>query len=128
MEKQEACAVPSYAEDIQALAKWQWCLEADDGRFIASMAIVPDFSDRGWFVAYPGSAIKTGVELRPLFRVFNILAQAKVYGELRAWVAHNDARAIRFAKSFGFVYDCGPAAGFSPTGRDMDLFLWRSTQ
>jgi hypothetical protein len=100
-------------------------LESDQGEFIAAMAIVPDYPRRGWLVAYPGAAIKSGLELRPMLKIFNILGRMNVYDELRAWVCHEDARAIRFAKAFGFVYDCGPATGFSPTGRNMDLYTWR---
>lgn len=121
----EALAAPHLAQVAASDAKWQWCLEADDGTFLASMAIVPDVDRRGWFVSYPGKAIASGQELRPMFKIFRILCQMDVYTELRAWVCHHDARAIRFAKSFGFVYDCGPATGFSPTGRDLDLYLWR---
>ena len=89
------------------------------------MAIVPDIGTRGWLVSYPGAAITTGLELRPMMRLFKILCDMRVYSELRAWVCHHDERAIRFAKAFGFVYDCGPATAFSPTGRDMDLYIWR---
>jgi hypothetical protein len=60
-----------------------------------------------------------------LFKIFR--DSGAVYDELRAWVASDDARAIRFAECFGFRLDCGPATGFSPTGRDMSLFLWRRT-
>ena len=123
----EALAAPHLAQIAASEAKWQWCLEGDAGEFIAAMAIVPDVGRRGWLVSYPGKAITTGLELRPMLRLFLILGQMGVYDELRAWVCHDDARAIRFAKSFGFVYDCGPATGFSPSGRDMDLYIWRQT-
>jgi hypothetical protein len=123
----EALAAPHLAQIVMSEAKWQWCLEGDAGQFIAGMAIIPDLGAKGWLVSYPGAAITTGLELRPMLRIFKILGQMGVYSELRAWVCHDDPRAIRFAKAFGFVYDCGPATGLSPTGRDMDLFIWRAT-
>lgn len=108
-----------------ATAKWAWTLEDDHGQFVASMAIMPDIGRRGWFVSYPGANM-TASQLRPLFRMFTIFRDSgAVYDDLRAWVASDDLRAIRFAEWFGFSVDCGPATGFSPTGRDMSLFLWR---
>lgn len=107
-------------------AKWAWTLEDDAGGFVASMAIIPDGDRRGWFVSYPGECIKSAGQLRPMFRLFTIFANSgAVYDELRAWVCPNDIRAVRFAEWFGFRYDCGPATGFSPCGRDLSLYLWR---
>lgn len=122
----EALAQPSLAEMVASEARWAWTLEDDQGEFVASMAIMPDVGRRGWFVSYPGARIRSAAELRPLFRLYTIFRDTGlVYDELRAWVATNDRRAIRFAEWFGFKYDCGPATGFSPTGRDMNLMLWR---
>jgi len=124
-EADEASKAPRLLHQIASEASWQWCLERDDGSLVASAAIIPDSDGRGWFAGYPGAGLKSGLELRPLIKLYRILDQAQVFDELRAWVASEDRRAIHFAKAFGFVYDCGPATGFSPTGRDMDLMLWR---
>lgn len=109
-------------------ARWQWCLEGDDGTFIAAVSIIPDGERRGWLAGYPGAAIETGLELRPLLRLFRILCSAGVYDELRAWIVSDDTRSIRFASAFGFVYECGPALGLSPCGRDLDLYTWRPSE
>jgi len=125
-EQAEALAQPFLPEMVATTAKWAWTLEDDHGEFVASMAIMPDVNRRGWFVSYPGAAIRSSAELRPLFRLFTIFRDSgAVYDELRAWVASDDERAIRFAEWFGFRLDCGPATGFSPTGRDLSLYLWR---
>lgn len=122
----EACAQPSLPELVASTAKWAWSLEDDRGEFLASVAIMPDVGRRGWLVAYPGEAVRSAAQLRPLFRLYTILRDdGDLYDELRAWVAPDDARAIRFAEWFGFRYDCGPASGFSPTGRDLSLYMWR---
>jgi hypothetical protein len=107
-------------------ARWQWCLEQDDGELIAAMMVVPDGPGRGWLAAYPGQSMM-GMDLRPMLRLWKIYQRYAPQQTIRAWVASEDNRAIKFARSFGFVYDCGPATGFSRTGRDMDLFLWRQT-
>jgi hypothetical protein len=122
----EALAQPFLAEMVASSAKWAWTLENDRGEFVASMAIMPDVGRRGWFVSYPGAGIQSAAELRALFRLYTIFRDSgAVYDELRAWVVCDDARAIRFAEWFGFRLDCGPATAFSPTGRDMSLYLWR---
>jgi len=111
---------------VASEARWAWALEDDQGDFVASMAVIPDGERRGWFVSYPGARIRSSAELRPLFRLYTIFRDTGVvYDELRAWVASSDRRAIRFAEWFGFKYDCGPATGLSPTGRDMNLMIWR---
>ena len=112
-------------DTVIQMARWQWALETDAGEYIAGMAIVPDTTRRGWFCAFHGTALSNAVQLRPMIRMFNLLSQARVFDELRAWVLSDDAVAIRFAERFKFVYDCGPATGFSPTGADMTLYLWR---
>jgi hypothetical protein len=100
-----------------------------DGVFLAGMAVVPDDlsarGDRGWFVAYPGEALVNGFQIRPMFNLFNDLKRLGPYNELRAWVHHGAEREEQFAKSFGFALDCGPASGLSPSGCDMNLWLWR---
>jgi hypothetical protein len=121
----EALAAPHLAEFAASEAKWQWCLEGDRGELICAAAIIHDIGRKGWFVSYPGKALTSGLQLKPMIKLYRILIGCGIYDELRAWVCHQDDRAIRFAKSFGFVYDCGPAVGFSPTGRDMDLYTWR---
>lgn len=123
-DRAEALARPSLVEVVSE-AKWAWTLEDDQGQFVGSMAIVHDFGRRGYFCCYPTEGM-TASQLRPLFRMFTTFRDSGVvYDELRAWVASEDRRAKRFAEWFGFVYDCGPAAGLSPTGRDQDLYLWR---
>jgi len=106
-------------------AKWQWALETDSGGYIAGCAILPDGDRRGWFAGVPGTHLKSSVQLKPLIRLWRIFQTVDLYDEIRAWVMTDDDRAVMFAKRFGFVYDCGPATGFSPTGRDMSLFIWR---
>ena len=125
-ERAEAFAQPYLPEMVSTTAKWAWTLEDDEGEFVASMAIMPDVNRRGWFVSYPGERIRSSAELRPLFRLYTIFRDSgAVYDELRAWVASDDERAIRFASWFGFEFDCGPATRLSPTGRDLSLWLWQ---
>jgi len=118
---------PHLISVIRSQARWQWALETDQGTYIAGVAIMPDIDRRGWFVGLPGAALKTGLQLRPLIKLQNRLKSAGVFTELRAWVLADDPQAITFAQRFGFRYDCGPATGFSPTGRDMSLFKWSRT-
>ncbi|HBS50100.1 MAG TPA: hypothetical protein DEA05_08445 [Rhodobacteraceae bacterium] len=114
---------------VATTAKWAWTLEDDEGEFVASMAIMPDVNRRGWFVSYPGERIRSSAELRPLFRLYTIFRDSgAVYDELRAWVASDDERAVRFASWFGFEFDCGPATRLSPTGRDLSLWLWQGAK
>ncbi len=108
----------------QRAARWQWALETDDGTYIAGVAIVPDIDRRGWVAGFPGEALNSAVQMRPLLRLYRNLLEAGVYNELRAWITSDDIQSIRFAECFGLRYDCGPATSFSPTGRDMSLFLW----
>jgi len=125
-EKAEAFAQPYLPEMVATTAKWAWALEDDNGEFVASLAIVPDINRRGWFVSFPSERIRSSAELRPLFRLYTIFRDSgAVYDELRAWVCPDDPRAIRFAEWGGFKLDCGPATGFSPTGRDLSLYTWR---
>lgn len=129
LEQAEAFAQLYLAEAVQESAKWAFTLEDDNGQFIASMAIMPDVNRNGWLVSYPGAAIGSGHELRPLLRLFKIFRDSgAVYDTLRAWVASDDQRAIKFAEAFGFVYDCGPATGLSPIGRDMNLYRWSNSK
>lgn len=123
-ERADMFAQPLLAE-VASESAWAWTLEDDAGEFVASMAIVPDIGARGWFVSYPGEGI-TAAQLRPLFRHFIAFRDhGGVYDTLRAWVASDDQRSIRFAEWFGFRFDCGPATGLSPSGRDMSLYVWR---
>ena len=93
------------------------------------MAVVDDpLPGRGWFVAYAGERLKSPFQIRPMFNLFADLKRLGPYDELRAWVLTGEAREERFARRFGFRLDCGPASGFSPTGRDMSLWLWRRHQ
>lgn len=80
---------------------------------------------RGWFVAYAGIGLSSFWQIRPMHALFRDLQRLGPYGELRAWVMAGDRREERFAYTFGFELDCGPATGFSATGRDMNLWLWR---
>lgn len=105
--------------------KWQWALETDNGGYIAGCAVLPDGDRRGWFAGVPGVHLKSGVQLKPLIRLWKIFQTVDLYDEIRAWVMTDDAQAVMFAERFGFMLDCGPATGFSPSGRDMSLFIWR---
>lgn len=125
-EREEASSQPQLVEWMIAEAKWQWCLERDDGEFLAAACIATEFGRRGWFAGFPGEAIRSAAELRPLFVVWDMLIDSgAAWDELRAWVRHGDQRSIRFAERFGFRYDCGPATGILQTGHDASLFLWR---
>ena len=106
-------------------SKWQWSLETDSGGYMAGAAILPEQPRRGWFTAVIGVHLKSPAQIRPLIRLWDILQTYDLYDEIRAWVASDDVRAVKFAERFGFVYDAGPCTGFSPTGRDMSLFTWR---
>lgn len=124
----EASAAPYFHLTIEREAPWQWALEDDAGGYVAGAAIMPERHggcERGWVCAFPGERLRSGVQIRPLIRLFRMLCDAGVYDELRAWVDAHDARAIAFAEAFGMRYDCGPASGFSPAGRDLSLYLWR---
>lgn len=123
--RDEASAHLSSLEAVEACAPWRWSFVDDAGRFVAAMAIVPDLGRCGWFVAYPGHRLRTAAQIRPMIREYLAMRASGVYTELRAWVASEDEQAQRFARWFGFRFDCGPATGLSPTGRDLDLYLWR---
>lgn len=124
--RQEGCAAPYFLEAAAQNATWQWGMTTD-GAFLAGMAVVPDPAgdNRGWFVVYPGAILESPFQIRPMFQRFRDLARLGPYDELRAWVVAGSAREERFAAWFGFLYDCGPATGYSPTGLDMNLWLWR---
>jgi hypothetical protein len=76
-------------------------------------------------MGYPGADLEDGLCLRPIIRRYRAMLAVGVFDELRAWVIASDRRAIQFAEHFGLAYDCGPATGYSPRGRDMNLYLWR---
>ena len=99
----------------------------DGGAYIAGFAVIPDGPGRGWFTGFPGLGLRSAISLRPMIRAFDIAKKAGTWHELRAWIDTNSAENKRFAEAFGFKFDCGPATGFSPDGRDMDLYLWRTT-
>jgi hypothetical protein len=125
--RQEASAAPYFLETA-AQNSWQWGL-TEGGKFIAGMSVHEDvIAGRGWFVAFPSKHLNSPFQVRPMFKLFDDLARLGPYTELRAWVLAGADREERFAKWFGFELDCGPASGFSPTGQDMNLFLWRRKQ
>lgn len=125
-QRDEALAAPFFLEETRKAA-WQWGLTIDD-EYICGAAIMPDvMPGRGWFVAYAGKALVSPFQIRPMFQLFRDLARLGPYDELRAWVLDGFEREERFARWFGFELDCGPASGFSPTGRDMNLWIWRRT-
>lgn len=105
-------------------AKWQWRTEREDGSFVAAAAVFSDGQRRGWVAGFPGEGMKAH-ELRGLMRYLRDLQASGLYDELRAWVCADDMKSRGFAERMGFAYDCGPATGLSPTGRDMCLYLWR---
>ncbi|AGH16031.1 hypothetical protein DVVG_00045 [Dunaliella viridis virus SI2] len=90
------------------------------------MAVVPDLiPSRAWFVAYRSKALRSPFQIRPMFDLFRDLARLGPYDELRAFILTDEPMHERFASWFGFRLDCGPATGYSATGRDMNLWLWR---
>jgi len=113
-------------------APWSWSVEDRHGRFVAAAAIIPEPTNRAhrqgraraWFCGLPGEAMRSGLQLRPLISRFRHLAQAGVYDDIRAWLLR-DPVDWHFARHFGFAFDCGPAHGLSPTGRDLYLYRWR---
>jgi|GEM_PF-6471620 len=105
-------------------ARWQWCLETDDGRLIAAAMVVPDGDRRGWFVGFPGVGL-TALAMRPLIKRWRSFEHVGPYDVLRAWIRSDDAVAITFARAFNFQYDCGPADSLSPGGYDMSLYMWK---
>lgn len=123
-ERAEAFAASPSALTIPSAASWAWTIESDEGEFLASAAVV-DEAGEGWVVAYPGAALVGIRQIMPLVRMFRTYQELGPHDTLRAWVAAEDERAIRFATWCGLLYECGPAIGFSPTGRDMSLFVWR---
>lgn len=89
---------------------------------------MPDpVAGRAWACGYAGRGLNSPFQIGPLFDKFNDLKRLGPYHEIRAWIVDEDLREERFASWFGFEIDCGPAAGFSPTGRDMNLWTWRRT-
>ena len=124
-ERREVLLAPSLLVATQS-ATWQWGMTIDD-RWLAGMAVMPDMcgEGRGWFVSYRSSECDSAFLIRPMFQLLRDLCRLGPYHELRAWVAHGAAREERFASWFGFELDTGPASGFSPSGRDMNLWLWR---
>jgi hypothetical protein len=97
-----------------------------DDRWIFGWAVLEDpVPGRGWFVAYAGEGLSSPFQIRPMLSRFQDLARLGPFDELRAWIVAGAEREERFAKWFGFELDCGPASGYSPTGRDMNLWLWR---
>ena len=124
--KSAVLAVP-YLLEYAAQTEWQWGMTIDD-QFLAGMAIEPDILPRrAWFCAYPSELLTNPFLIRPLFNLFNDMKRLGPYDEIRAWVIDGAEREERFAAWFGFVLDCGPASGYSPTGEDMNLWIWRRT-
>lgn len=98
-----------------------------DGEFLAGIAVVPEdaYTDRGWLCFWPGEILRSAHQIAPLLPLFNDLKRLGPYRELRAWVLDGCPVEERFATWAGLRLDCGPASGLSPTGRDMNLYLWR---
>ncbi|RMD95096.1 MAG: hypothetical protein D6811_01525 [Alphaproteobacteria bacterium] len=94
----------------------------DGGRWRAGVAVIPDGAGRCWISGWRAWDVKAP-QLRPLLRWWRG-GERERWREVRAWIAADDARAKRFAAWCGLRYDCGPASGISPAGRDMEL--WRS--
>lgn len=123
IQSEEASAVPYFLEATQS-APWQWGMTIDD-TFLAGMAVMPDpVPGRGWFVAYAGEILETPFQIRPMFDRFRDFARLGPFHTLHAWVLDGHRREERFAEWFGFSFDCGPATGFSPTGKDQNLWKW----
>lgn len=84
--------------------------EEQPGRFMLS----------GWPTRY-----MEAIHLRPLIREWRLLVRLGVIQECRALIVDGVEKHEAFAKAFGFRLDAGPMTGFSPTGEDMNLWLWR---
>jgi hypothetical protein len=89
------------------------------------MAITDDYGEaRGWFSGFAGERLVSGHQLAPMLKIWRTMAELGPYEELRAWVAAEEPVSNAFAKRCGFRLDCR-ATGFGPTGRDMNLMIWR---
>lgn len=119
------CEAEFWTRQALDFSDWQWAVEADDGTFLASLAVVNDGPGRGWLVFYAGAALTDGAQIAALRHVWWPLLASGAYQSLRAWIECDDRTAIEFASRCGFRYDCGPATAYSPFGTDMDLYLWR---
>lgn len=111
-----------------AEAEWQWSVW--NGRdWLCGLWVWPEPQrHRGWVLGAFSPAAResrSAIWGRDLLRVWRILLRDGPYSELRTWIDPNDDVAIRFAVYFGLAYDCGPATGIGPDGRDYALHLWR---
>lgn len=106
-------------------AAWQWAITIDED-WIAGVAVQPDAIGprRAWISAYASARLSSGFQIRPLIDRFEDLKRLGPYDEIRAWILDGEPREERFAQRFGLRLDCGPATGFSPTGRNMNLWRW----
>ena len=128
IQRDELSAAPHLMDFATQNATWQQAITID-GRFIAGCAVFEDDiapgRGRGWFVGYAGRGLTSAHQIRPLIERWALFARLGPYQTLRAWVVAGAKREERFADFFGFRYECGTASGFSPAGRDMDLWIWR---
>lgn len=123
----------AHARAVAAMANWCWRVDVD-GKFIMACWVVdePWASIRmraGWLQMCFGTAadsISARRWGRPALRYFMRCRDRIGYTHLRAWVASDAARDLRFAQFCGFAYDAGPATAFLPDGRDATLMLWRA--
>lgn len=122
--REEAFAAPFYLEATRS-ATWQRGITIND-RWVFGCAIINEpVPGRGWFVAYAGKGLTDARPLRVLKPHFLDVLRLGPWDELRAWILVGEEREERFASRYGFRLDCGPATGFSASGRDMNLWLWR---
>lgn len=112
---------------LAASSAWQRSLEID-GQWIAGIAVLEELVEgRGWLAGFPTTDLTSAGQILPLIREFRALQASGHYRELRAWIYDGAQVEERFAQWCGLRLDCGPASGYSPTGRDMNLWLWRSS-
>lgn len=111
-----------------SVSQWQWHVQFD-GHYVCGFWCIPDGPDGRGLVSMLFGSIVDQLPLRYWCRQpraeWRRVLRSGAYPSLRAWVACEDARAKRFAQFMGFAYDCGPATGYLPDGKDADLYIWR---
>jgi hypothetical protein len=120
----EAFAALSYLAATQS-APWQIGVTNSAGDWIFGVAVMPDgIEGRGWLVAYASDQLTKASQLRCIGREFRLMQRLGPWHQLRAWIPDGDTIEEEFAKWAGLRLDCGPASGLSPSGRNMNLWLW----
>ncbi len=124
--------VQSYALASMQIATLSWQIEVA-GRLAMALWIVPECFPgprRGWVQMVFGRVVDevpAASWAHKAFRYHRGIMKCRPFDVLRAWVAHDDARAQSFARRAGFEYDAGPCSELTYDGRDADLYIWRAT-